>query len=178
MSTINLLPDDYIKRRLQSRANIVCLGLFVVIIVAIICAYWVTSASVRRTVEVRDRINAKYIEATRLIEQMQQLEAQKSLMLQKAQATALLVERVPRSVLLAVITNARPDNTSLLQISLTTTKQNSPAKGQLTTDAKSVLTTQSREEAATAAARIVEMTISGLTTTDANVAKFMANLAN
>ena len=177
MSTINLLPDDYLKQRAQHRVSMVCLALFVVVVIAVLGAYAATERSRARTLEVRDRVNAEYEEATRMIQEMQTLEAQKHMMLAKARLTASLVERVPRSTVLALITNARPEGTSLTEVDLKTKRLRKPATETTPPPTGSALTTQPRIELAGQVPIEVNVTVKGLAGTDAEVARFIANLA-
>ncbi len=91
MSTINLLPSDYIESRGRRRANVMCLMLGVIVITAVAAAGVVSERSSSHTQAVRDRVNASYTDAAKLISQMQLLEVQRTQMLRKAQMTASLV---------------------------------------------------------------------------------------
>ena len=178
MSTINLLPANYVRQRMQRRVNSVCLALFVVVVSSVICAHLVTDRSKRHTLEVRDRVDAEYAEATKLIQRMQRLEAQKAMMLHKAELTASLVERVPRSTLLAIIANARPTSTSLLNVELTSRRiEKKEPTVRPSATGNSVLSVVSRAQALQGSRVLVELVVTGLAATDAEVAKFIANLA-
>lgn len=179
MSIINLLPDDYLKRRSQRRSNIVCMALFAVIIAGVIGANAVTSRSEQHTLEVCDRVNEEYAKATVLIQHMQSLETQKAVMLDKAKLTASLVERMPRSTVLGIVTIACPKGVSLEEVSLLCkpvaakdvgSNRRGRRRGQR-------LTTISRKASGPPEIE-VNMTISGLAETDMQVAKFIANLAS
>ena len=178
MSTINLLPENYLQRRYQHRANVICLVLFAVVIGGIFFAAAVSKRNLGRTLAVRDRVNTSYTEAAKLISQMYELEAKKAKMLHKAELTASLVERVPRSTLLAVVTKALPDGTSLESLDLQTQriiKRAEPTDGDQ--QAGSKLTTEPRRAPPTAAETTVCVEITGLAATDVQVARFIANLA-
>ena len=120
MSTINLLPKDYLLRRVQYRANMICASLFGIVITAILAAGLVSEHHMRRTLQVHGRVNAAYAKATSSISQMRQLELKKKDLLRKAENTASLVEHVPRSYMLAVTTNALPRRAALVRFSLDT----------------------------------------------------------
>jgi len=148
MSTINLLPEGYLKQRTQRRVSSACLALSVLAIGSVIGAHWMTGRSKTRTLEVLDRVNAEYAEATKLIQRMQFLEAQKVAMLEKAETTASLVERVPRSTILAIIANARPRYTSLTEVGMATKQveiQDIPS-GRLSPSGNSVFSVESRAD--------------------------------
>jgi Tfp pilus assembly protein PilN len=180
MSTINLLPEDYLKRRAQHHANVVCSILFVVVMGSVVGAALMSEQSAKHTQQVRDSVTASYDEAGRLIEQMQRLESRKGAMLAKAGETASLMERVPRSYLLGVVTNALPTGAGLTQYDL---------------DVKAVVTRETIESSRAKAAgqrptkygaagarpepppTVVTMEVTGLACTDVDVARFIANMA-
>jgi hypothetical protein len=112
---------------------------------------------------------------------MQRLEGQKAAMISKANETAMLMERVPRSYLLGIVTNALPTNTALVQYDLDIKailskemieKSRAAAAGAKPT--KYAAGVQGRTEAPPA---VVTMEVTGLAGTDVDVARFIANLA-
>ena len=178
MSTINLLPENYLQRRCQHRTNVICLVLFVVVIGGILLATTASKRNLAHTLSVRDRVNTSYTEAAKLISQMHELEAQKVKMLRKAELTASLVERVPRSTLLAIVTKALPDGTSLESLDLRTQRiirRAESTDGNRQTGSK--LTTEPRKAPPTPVETTVCAEITGLAATDVQVARFIANLA-
>jgi len=179
MSTINLLPDDYLKKRRQRRSNIVCVALFAVVITAVIGANVVTSRSESHTLEVRDRVNEEYARATKHIQHKQALEIRKAVMLQKAELTASLVERMPRSTVLGIVATACPKGVSLEELTLLCKPraQKTQSSSKSRRRRKTKLSTSSRKSAAPPPVD-VSMTISGLAETDTQVARFIANLAS
>ena len=178
MSMINLLPKDYIKRRQQRRANVLCLILFGLVMAGVLGAAAVSERSIRHTEEVADRVNKAYSEATRMIQQLNELEARKQGMLRKAEMTAKLLERAPRSTLLAVVTNALPRSASVTKLNLfqifKVTK--SPAAPKASSGAKTKFQKVAEEQAAETKT-IVGMEVVGLAGTDVDVASFIAKLA-
>lgn len=178
MSIMNLLPDDYIKRRLQRRANILCAALFAVVISGVIGATMVSERSLARTQQILDRVNADYEEAAKLLAQMGQLNVQRQAMLVKAKAADTLQERVPRSFLLGTITNAMTEGMSLTNVQLSdkqvVTRANATpaiAKGATLAGAPGQPKPQDLPPST------VEMDIRGLAGTDVDVARFIATLA-
>ena len=178
MSTINLLPDDYLKKRGQRRSNVVCMALFAVVISAVIGANAVTSRSESHTLEVRNRVNEEYARATKHIQHKQALEMRKAVMLQKAELTASLVERMPRSTVLGIVATACPKGVNLDELTLLCKPR--VQKSQSSTKSKrrrrTKLSTRSRKSTAPPSVD-VSMTISGRAETDTQVARFIANLA-
>lgn len=180
MSIVNLLPRDYLKRRRQRRADLLLLVLFGAVMLGVVSATILSERSWRHTVKVAERVDQSYAEAAKLIDQLQQLQAQKQTMLRKAEDTASLMERVPRSYLLATATNALPTEACLTGFHLTVEKvehkppqPNPKAPGAPT--AKFQSTAARRFPGSVTTQVHVEAT--GLAGTDVDVARFIANMA-
>lgn len=181
MTTINLLPEDYIQRRCERRANIGCFILFGMVMVGVLSAALVSEQRLRNTRGVLEQVNQDYAKASKLIEQMHQLEAKKEEMHKKAELTASLLERIPRSTLLATITNARPKNVSLIEFKLTTAQvvrkrpSQTPGKGKsakFNAAAKKSGSDKPEKEL------LVKTELVGHAETDVDVARFISNLSN
>ncbi len=117
---MSFLPEDYLEKRTQRRTNVICLALFVVVMSGVIGAFFVTDA---QSSELRKReigVNQRFEEAAKRIEQFEQLQKNKQAMLRKAKITSVLIERVPRSIVLAELINNMPTTLSLLEMELET----------------------------------------------------------
>jgi Tfp pilus assembly protein PilN len=189
MSNASFLPEDYLARKAERRTNIISLSLFGVVMVAVVGAFFVTNRSARVAMEQQAAINGQYQLAAVQIEELTQLEQQKTEMLNKAELAAALVERVPRSILLADLINRMPDRLSLLDFELKSEKVKPPAKAAPSkTDSTGRLKAGSPERAKTKAEASDEptkiepqrfkVTISmvGVAPTDLEVSKYMAEL--
>lgn len=177
MSTINLLPRDYLKRRLERRADVLLLALFGVVMLGVVSATVLSERSWRHTVKVAERVDQSYEDATKLIEQLQQLDMDKRNMLQKAEQTASLMEKVPRSYLLAAVTDAMPAQARLTSFHLTVDKieqRAAPAGGKKGSKFQSVSAQRFPGEMTTR----VKMEVTGLADTDVDVARFIAAMAS
>ncbi len=178
MSFVNMLPEDYVARQVQRRANMVCLVLFAAVMTTMLTAAFVSQRSLRNTSEVWERVNNSYAEAGKLIQQMHALEAVRQRMFKKANLTAGLLERVPRSYLLAMVTAALPEGGSIREFKLTTKRNQTQV---VTATGKKTRYGEAAAERAAAAksdSRLeVSMTVRGLAATDVEVARFMANMA-
>lgn len=114
----SFLPEDYVKSKGERRANMLSLTLFGVMMLAVVAAFFATN---RRWMGVRDEqrsINAMYVREAEKIEELKELEKQRAEMVTKAEVTAALVERVPRSVLFAELVSRMPKDVTLTQFSL------------------------------------------------------------
>ena len=181
MSTINLLPNDYLANRARRRANALCLVMFLVVMGGVLGAALVSEQSSRRTREVRDRIDTSYTEATKQIAELYQLDHQKKTMLRKAELTSSLVERVPRSTLLGLLAKALPKDASLTRITLGTRRVVSLVKGDSGAGKGVKPLTKFEASAARQTPQVssttVEMEVAGLAGTDVDVARFIAALS-
>lgn len=185
MSTINLLPADYVENRARQRLVGLCVVLFAIEVAGVLGAWVVTERKAASASQVSRQVGESYAQAAAQIGRLQQLEVEKKTMLRKAEIAEALVERVPRSTLLAVLTNALPKGASLTQIKLETqrkivapiavkdAKGQAPAQGP---DKKSKLTSEPKVEPV-AAPPTVLLEVKGLAATDMEVARFIANLA-
>ena len=183
MSTINLLPQEYLQRRSQRRGNFICLVLLGLVMASTCGAALVSERTSRRTREVCQRINNSYAEAARLIDEVHELEAQKHRMIQKAKMSAALMERLPRSYVLAVLTNALPKGASLASVQMTVkvvqppSAAATPAPGTALTQHALVAASRKPKQPEAAPDLSVQLDIKGKATTDVQVARFIANLA-
>ncbi|MEL6499680.1 MAG: PilN domain-containing protein [Planctomycetota bacterium] len=114
----SFLPEDYVKSRGERRANLLSLSLFGVMMLAVVAAFFATN---KKWMTVRDEkrsINAMYVQEASKIDELKELEAQRDDLIKKAEVTAALVERVPRSLLFAEIVRRMPAEVKLLELQL------------------------------------------------------------
>lgn len=112
------LPEDYVARKAELRANFLSLTLFGVVMFGVVGAFFVTN---RQWLKVRDEqkaINVLYTQEAQKIDQLKQLEKQKVEMLEKAEITTALIEKVPRSVFLSELIGPMPEQITLLTLDL------------------------------------------------------------
>lgn len=118
----SFLPEDYIERRTESRTNLLALSLFAVVSLGVVGAFLVTSRQWHDVKRHQEAINVRYAQAAKDIEQLKQLEDRKESLLQKAELTTALIERVPRSILLAELINRMPADVTLLEMEVKSTR--------------------------------------------------------
>lgn len=112
-SELSFLPDDYLDRKAQRRTNTICAVLFMVVMVAIGAAFTITERSLKEIQKQHVAIDQDYTEAAKRIEQVQKMQDKQRKMAHQAELTAALLEKVPRTFVLAEITNALPSGVSL-----------------------------------------------------------------
>lgn len=114
----SFLPEDYLQRKEEARANFVNLLLFLVVLFGVVGAFFVTNRQWNNVRTQQAEINGLYAAEAEKIQQLQQLEAQKAEMLEKAEVTTALIERVPRSILLAEVINRMPEKLTLTELNM------------------------------------------------------------
>jgi Tfp pilus assembly protein PilN len=118
MSNASFLPEDYLDQRAERRTNLISLTLFAIVMIAVFTAFLVTNRQWSQIKSAQRAINDEYAEAASHIDRLNDLEMQKKGMMSKAELAAALVERVPRSILLAGLINRMPKGLGLLEFEL------------------------------------------------------------
>jgi Tfp pilus assembly protein PilN len=118
MANINFVPDDYVQANESRRTNLVYLVLLAVVMTALGGSFVAIKVRQRACNTNKELVNARIAEVREVIKQFEQLEAKRTEMMKTALTTAELLEPVPRSVLLASLTNNLPPGVSLLKLDL------------------------------------------------------------
>lgn len=117
MVNINFVPDDYIQSNESRRANLMCLVLFVIVMAALGGSFVTIRMRQSAFCAKENLVNAKMARVRETIRQFEELQAKRKEMMKTALVTAQLLEPVPRSVLLASLTNNLPPGVSLMKLS-------------------------------------------------------------
>ncbi len=115
---LNFLPEDYLQKKAQQRTNIICLILFVVVISSVAAGWFLTESRRKIMVRQQGEMAEKMALASDSLKKLEELEKKRSKMEDKAQLSAMLTEAIPRSLLLATITNNLPQGVSLVSYEL------------------------------------------------------------
>jgi Tfp pilus assembly protein PilN len=180
---LSFLPDDYLENKAQRRANVICAFLFLVVMVSIGFAFTTSEKSLRTVESEHNKVEKDFTDAAKRIQQVQELQEKQRTMARQAELTASLLEKVPRSLILARITNALPQGVSLTDFILESKKR---ASTKVAADApKTAFEVKKAKQAAketpvgqVAEAKVydVSMKISGLAPTDRQVGDFINKL--
>lgn len=114
----SFLPQEYVKNKSQVRANFVALLLFTLVMAGVIGAFFVNHQRWRSVNEQAQVISAQFEEEAAKIEQLKALEAQRIDLLDRAEVVTALIDRVPRSVLMAELVRDMPAGITLTLVSL------------------------------------------------------------
>lgn len=118
----SFLPEEYLHRKAELRSIVVSFVLFCVVITGIVGAFFVTNRQWATVKNRQEEINRAYAVETTKIEQLKELEKQKSEMIEKAEVTTALIEKVPRSIMLAELINRMPKELTLTSLELKSTR--------------------------------------------------------
>lgn len=120
----SFLPADYVSRKSENRTNVLVIVLFMFIMAGVVGAFFFSNRRWMTLREQQQAISADYTEQAEKIAILQQLEAQKREMLEKAEITTALIEKVPRSVLLAELVTRLPSTITLTAVVLESKRVN------------------------------------------------------
>ncbi|CAN5839396.1 hypothetical protein BH11PLA1_BH11PLA1_18940 [soil metagenome] len=185
------LPDDYVRRKREMRTNITSMLLFAAVMAGVSGAFIVTNRQWNGVLEEQRQVGAEYDAEAIKIEQLNQLEAQRKDMLERADVAATLLEKVPRSILLAEIVNRMPDRMTLTEMNLQSKRIAEPPPA-VSKDANQPKSLSVKPGAAGAGAQAnakpakppepkpakleFSLVLTGVASTDADVADFQASL--
>jgi len=186
MVNINFVPDDYVENTESRRTNLVYLVLFAVMMTALGGSFVAIKMRQNSTSNTEKLISGKMAEMKESIKQFEQLQAKRRTMMTTALTTAELLESVPRSILLASLTNNLPDGVSLLKLGLV--QKRSAQAGNAATTSK-YRATQARKKAGASGAggdgsenpeKFLEthIAIGGTAQSDLQVARYIEHLTN
>lgn len=118
MATINFVPDDYVQQRQASRANVLYLMLLLAMLGAIGITFGFIKMRQRAVQTELIQLNERMAKAQEQIVQLEELKEKSKTMMKTMVMTAELLESVPRSIILASLTNNLPSGVSLLEFGL------------------------------------------------------------
>lgn len=121
MAKMNLLPEGYLRQRLQYRVDMLCVLLFGIVMVSIMTAETISSRQIEETRVTHERVVERYSVAAEQVQDFFALRAEKLKLMKEAEVISAIAERIPRSLLLAMVTNMCPKDMTLTNINVTDT---------------------------------------------------------
>ncbi|MCE5185760.1 MAG: PilN domain-containing protein [Planctomycetaceae bacterium] len=118
MATINFVPDDYLQQRQSSRANVLYLMMLTAMIGAIGVTFGFIKMRQKAVLSELEQLDLRMKQTQQQLAELEQLEKQRVTMMKTMVTTAELLEPIPRSVLLASLTNNLPSGASLVEFKL------------------------------------------------------------
>ncbi len=118
MARIDFVPNDYVQQKECGRANFLYLVLFGILMGAIGVTFSIIKMRQRAVESHLAALEQKMAAADTQIAQLDKLKRKTTTMMHSMVTTAELLEPVPRSVVLACLTNNLPGGVSLLELDL------------------------------------------------------------
>ncbi len=118
MININFVPDDYVQNNESRRMNFMYIVLFVVVMMALGGVFGIIKMRQRSLAAREKAVDVEMFKKQDDIKKVDALQAKSKAMMKTALMTAELLEPLPRSVLLASLTNNLPVGVSLVQLNL------------------------------------------------------------
>ena len=180
MVNINFVPNEYIEQRESNKSNIMYLFLLAVFMAAIAATFSFIKIRQKAVSTELAVLNSKMENAQGQLAQLDELRTKAATMIRTADLTTELIEPVPKSIILACLTNNLPSGVSLLRFNLT--------EKEIKMSSVSPAASQSKYVAATAAATANEspvrnkktyetnIKIEGIAPNDIEVAAYISNL--
>ena len=183
---LSFLPEDYLEQKARRRANILCGAVVAIVAGGIGSAFVTTQKSLRAEEKRYAEVDAKYTEAARRIAQVQQMHDQQRQVVHHAELAASLVEKVPRSNMLAEITNSLPSGVSLLDLAMESKEHQEAAPTNMSAFDQRRLEAEAKLKAASDPLGLgakpvqydVHLKMTGLAQTDVQVAQLITRLTH
>jgi Tfp pilus assembly protein PilN len=182
MINVNFVPDDYIQNNESRRVNLVYLVLFALVMAALGGFFATIKVHQRGVRSQEELLNTKMTKAQEAINQFEELQFKRRIMLKTALTTADLLEPVPRSVLLASLTNNLPPGVSFVSLHLIQKEGKKPRAAPAGTTKYDQTQAQKAEAAQPQLSpeKLLEthMDVEGLASSDLQVAAYIERLSS
>lgn len=178
MVNINFVPDDYVQNNESRRTNLMYLILFTVVMTALGGSFMAIKIRQRACNAHEKLVNDRMIEIQETIKKFEELQAKRRAMMKTALTTAELLEPVPRSILLASLTNNLPVGVSLSKVSMIQKEPKQTNKATLTSKYQAAQAVQGESGQNLSPEQLLEthIDIGGMAPTDLQVASYIERL--
>lgn len=174
MKNLNFVPDDYVQTNESQRTNILYLVLFLVVMLGLGGAFGTIKARQSSLSEKEMEVNMRINDVKESIRQFEELQKKKKSMAKTVMMTAELLEPVPRSVLLASLTNHLPVGASLIKVNVMQKQVlvSTPVKK------SNYANKQNEEKARPRKVNQLHINLQGIAPSDIQVASYIESLAS
>lgn len=169
---LDFLPSDYSDRRRRRRTNAICLLLFIIVVGVVGATFHFAEKALAETEQDYRRVDEQYASAAERIEQVKQMRLKQQSVSDHMELTASLLEKLPRTNLLAEVTNALPGGISLTELSLEATRDRA-ARPQTSFDMKSAAANPAPPQPL---AYYTVLTVTGVAYTEGQVSDYIDRL--
>jgi len=180
MPNINFVPDDYVQRNESRRANLMCLVLFAVVMAGLTGTFVTIKIRQRAWGTQEAMVNAELARMQESIEKFEELRMKQKEIIRTGVTMADLLEPVPRSVLLASLTNSLPPGVSLVKLNMIQKDPTGPSRGGQGPRNKYQAAQGQTESEASFREKFLEthMDLEGMAPSDLQVASYIEHLGN
>ena len=182
MARIDFLPNDYAQHRDSSRANLFYLVLLSTVMVGIGVTFSVIKIRQGSVAKELSTITVRMSRAREQMELVEQLQAKGKGMMKTASITMNLPDLVPKTIILACLTNSLPEGVSLLDLKITDKEivvSATKKKGQTQYQTASTAISKSGKGKVTPGRLLdTHIDIIGIAPSDIEVAKYIAAIGN
>jgi Tfp pilus assembly protein PilN len=180
MVNINFVPDDYVQGNESSRTNLMYLILFLVVMTALSGSFLAIKIRQRAANTHEKLVNKRMARIQETIKKFEELQTKRRAMMKTALMTAELLEPVPRSVLLASLTNNLPVGVSLTQVGMVQKEPKKNSNNTKSSKYKAARAENSEDETKLSPEQMLEthISIGGMAPTDLQVASYIERLTS
>ena len=182
MAKIDFLPNDYAQHRDSGRANLFYFVLLATVIAGICITFSVIKLRQGAVAKELDGITVRMARAREQMELVEELQAKGKNMMRTASITMGLPDLVPKTIILACLTNNLPEGVSLLELKITDKEiVSAPAEKKSKTQYQAAATeiSKSKKEDVNSAKIVnTHIDIIGIAPSDIEVAKYIASIGN
>lgn len=118
MVNINFVPDDYIQNNETRRTNLIYIILLLAVMIALGGSFVTIKIRQKACLAKEQFVNERMAQTQETMKQLEDLQVKRRAMMKTALTTAELIEPVPRSILLASLTNNLPSGVSLSKLNM------------------------------------------------------------
>ena len=174
----SFLPVEYTEQRRDRGTHILAMLLFITVMTGVVSAFLWKRTEWRKVEEVRKQVEIRYEQAGIEVGQLMLLQQAQQATIEKAELAAALVEKVPRSILLAELINHMPPGLGLDELKLESTRIIIKPDPKDTKGHKGRSAVRSAEDKGPPAAPIYDtrLSLTGFAATDVHVSEFLAAL--
>jgi Tfp pilus assembly protein PilN len=118
-TSMNFLPEDYVEKRQAARTAVICVGLLVIVVAGIVGAWWYKEHFAAKAIyDYEASVDQQFEDANKQIQEVQEIDREKAKMMQKAELTTMLMEKVRRIALLEELARLQPKGVALVDFEL------------------------------------------------------------
>lgn len=175
----SFLPSEYVEQRRDHRTTILAIGLFIVIVGAILAAFLHRQSQLDQIVNAQKQVIKRTEDAAVQVAMLTTLQQSRVQMLERAELAAALVERVPRSILMAELIDRMPNGLGLTDFSLESKRIRIAPTPSAPTGGRRAARAAPGPDAKPAVEvprYVVRMEMKGVAPTDLHVSRFLSSL--